>query len=219
MRIVIGEAVREAAANLALGIVEATVIVRAEDAALRAELDQAAQQAATDLAGTDLAQVPQIQALRRLYRGMGKDPARYRGASESLLRRVLQGKGLYFVNVVVDINNLVSIATRQALGAYDVDQVHGEVIFRAGCAGETYQGIGRGDLNLEGLPVFSDAHGPFGSPTSDSERTKITLASQRIALVIIACSGRETLENEMYWTADLLRRYAAAAEVGLSVVE
>src|SRR5262249_785194 len=157
--------------------------------------------------------VPQIQALRRLYRGLGKDPARYRGASEALLRRILQGKGIYFVNTVVDINNLVSITTRHALGAYDLDRIHSDVVFRAGAAGESYQGIGRGDLNLEGLPVFSDATGPFGSPTSDSERTKITLQSRRIALVIIACSGREKLATEMTWTGDLLHRYVSAVDV------
>ena len=219
MIITISDAVRAAAPGLALGVVEATVSVRPEDAGLRAELTAAAQKAEKELAGTDLAQAPQIQALRRLYRGLGKDPARYRGASEALLRRILQGKGLYFVNTVVDINNLVSIATRQALGAYDLDRIHGDVVFRAGSASESYQGIGRGDLNLEGLPVFSDTNGPFGSPTSDSERTKITLGSKRIALVIIACNGRDKLEAETNWTSDLLRRYAEAVELNSLIAE
>jgi DNA/RNA-binding domain of Phe-tRNA-synthetase-like protein len=219
IKITIADAVRTAAPELALGVVSAGVEVRAEDPGLRAELNEAARQAEIELAGKDLAQVPEIQALRRLYRGLGKDPARYRGASEALLRRIVQGKGLYFVNTVVDINNLVSIETRHALGAYDLDQVHGDVVFRAGAAGESYEAIGRGSLNLEGLPVFSDSLGPFGSPTSDSERTKIRLESKRIALVIIACIGRDRLEAEMNWTSDLLRRDANGVDLNASIVE
>jgi DNA/RNA-binding domain of Phe-tRNA-synthetase-like protein len=217
LKITIADAVRAAAPELALGVVSAQVEVRVEDPGLRAELNEAARQAERDLTGKDLAQVPEIQALRRLYRGLGKDPARYRGASEALLRRIVQGKGLYFVNTVVDINNLVSITTRHALGAYDLDRVQGDVLFRAGADGESYEGIGRGSLNLEGLPVFSDSLGPFGSPTSDSERTKIALESKRIALVIIACAGQDELEAQMEWTSDLLRRYANATDLSASI--
>jgi DNA/RNA-binding domain of Phe-tRNA-synthetase-like protein len=213
MRILIADQVKAAAPELALGVVSAEVQVRAEDPDLRAELEMSTRNAKQELAGKDLAEVPEINALRRLYRGLGKDPARYRGASEALLRRIVSGKGLYFVNTVVDINNVVSIETRHALGAYDLDRVQGDVIFRAAAAGETYRGIGRGDLNLEGLPIFSDSLGPFGSPTSDSERTMITLESKRIALVIIACCLRERLHVDIGATVELLQQYASAKNV------
>ncbi len=32
------------------------------------------------------------------------------------------------------------------------------------------EAIGKGVINVEGLPVFVDAKGPFGSSTSDSQR-------------------------------------------------
>src|SRR5262249_51757218 len=144
----VDDQVGAAAPGLALGVVTAQVRVRAEDAALRAELEQAADRLRQELHGADLAQLPQIQALRRLYRGLGKDPTRYRGSSEALLRRIVQGKGLYFINTVVDVCNLVSIVTRHALGAYDLDKVKGDVVLRAARAGEKYCGIGRGELNL-----------------------------------------------------------------------
>lgn len=213
MVITIDAEVRKACPSLALGAVTARVEVRPEDATLQAELQATARRFRHELAGTELAQVPEIQALRRLYRGLGKDPTRYRGSSEALLRRVVHGKDLYFINTAVDVCNLVSMETRHSLGAYDLDRVEGDVTFRRAAPGEVYRGIGRGEINLDGLPVFSDAQGPFGSPTSDSERTMIAVASRRIALVIIACTGSERLGRDMPRTADLLRRYAQATEV------
>jgi DNA/RNA-binding domain of Phe-tRNA-synthetase-like protein len=217
MRITIDDRIRTATPDLALGVVSAHVEVAAEDAELRADLERTAEWLRQELAGSELSQVPEIQALRRLYHRLGKDPTRYRGANEALLRRIVQGKGLYFINSAVDVCNLVSIETRHSLGAFDLDRIEGDVTLRPAPAGEVYRGIGRGEINLEGLPVFCDAAGPFGSPTSDSERTKITLASRRIALVIIACCRRERLEQDMARAADLLRRHAKGTDVGLQV--
>jgi len=90
----------------------------------------------------------------RGLQALGKDPARYRGSAEALLRRVIAGKGLPSINAVVDIINLVSIESRLPIGLYDLAHASGDIVFRAGRAGETYKGIGKYDLNLEGLPVF-----------------------------------------------------------------
>ncbi len=218
MRVTIDERIRAAAPELALGVVAARVEVRPADEALRAELTETAGRLHQELAGADLAQLPEVQALRRLYRRLGKEPGRYRGSAEALLRRVVQGKDLYFINTAVDVCNLVSVETRHCLGAYDLDRLRGDAVLRPGAAGEVYRGIGRGDVNLEGLPVFADSEGPFGSPTSDSERTSITLDSRRIALVLIACCARERLEADMARTAALLGRYAAATDVQQTVV-
>jgi DNA/RNA-binding domain of Phe-tRNA-synthetase-like protein len=218
MQVTIDERIREAAPGFALGVVAARVEVRPADEALRSEMHGVAGRLRGELACVDLAQIPEIQALRRLYRRLGKDPARYRGSSEALLRRVVQGKELYFIDTAVDVCNLISLETRHSLGAYDLDRVRGDVVLRPGMPGEVYRGIGRGDINLDGLPIFADADGPFGSPTSDSERTSITLESRQIALVVIACTARERLEADMARTAALLGRYAAAADVRQTVL-
>src|SRR6201984_2281892 len=126
-----------------------------------------------------------LLATRAGYKALGKDPARYRGSAEALLRRVISGKGLPQINAVVDVINLVSVESRVPIGLYNLAAVQGDIVFRAGCAGETYKGIGKYDLNLEGLPVFCDALGPHGSPTSDSERTMVTSANKRVLAVII----------------------------------
>ncbi len=64
----------------------------------------------------DIASFYNIEASRKAYRACGKDPTRYRLSSESLLRRVLKGKGLYKVNNIVDINNLLSLKYHYSIG-------------------------------------------------------------------------------------------------------
>src|SRR6202163_3381454 len=134
---------------------------------------------------------PQISATRTAYKALGKDPARYRGSAEALLRRVIAGKSLPQINAVVDIINLVSVESRLPIGLYDLAHVSGGIVFRAGRAGETYKGIGKNDLNLEGLPIFCDALGPHGSPTSDSERTMVTSETKQVLAIIISFGGRD----------------------------
>jgi len=161
---------------------------------------------------------PQVEATRAAYKALGKDPARYRGSAESLLRRVVAGKGLPQINVVVDVINLVSVESRLPVGLYDLGHVVGEIVFRAGRAGETYKGIGKYDLNLEGLPVFCDTAGPHGSPTSDSERTMVTSATKEVLAIIISFGGMEGLERSAQRLSALLTQHAAAQNVEIQIV-
>jgi DNA/RNA-binding domain of Phe-tRNA-synthetase-like protein len=160
-----------------------------------------------------------IEATRKAYKALGKDPARYRGSAEALLRRIVAGKSLPRVNNVVDVINLVSVESRLPIGLYDLDQVSGEIVFRPGRAGETYKGIGKYDLNLEGLPVFCDALGPHGSPTSDSERTMVTLATKRVLGIIVSFAGGQVLPPCMERMAALLTEHASAQALATQVVE
>jgi len=159
-----------------------------------------------------------ILATRAGYKALGKDPARYRGSAEALLRRILSGKGFPQINAVVDIINLVSVESRFSIGLYDLAHVQGEIVFRRGRANETYKGIGKYDLNLEGLPIFCDAAGPHGSPTSDSERTMVTSATQSIAAIIISLGGPDGLQSAADRTSALLQTYAAARELHIAII-
>jgi len=162
---------------------------------------------------------PQVEATRKAFKALGKDPARYRGSAEALLRRVVAGKGLPQINAVVDVINLVSVESRLPIGLYDLGHVSGDIVFRAGRAGETYKGIGKYDLNLEGLPLFADAIGPHGSPTSDSERTMVTAATHQVLAVIIAFAGSEGLGRWVQRMAALLTQYAAGKDLETSVIQ
>jgi DNA/RNA-binding domain of Phe-tRNA-synthetase-like protein len=159
-----------------------------------------------------------ILATRAAYKALGKDPARYRGSAEALLRRVIAGKGLPRINNVVDVINLVSVESRLPVGLYDLAQVLDDIVFRAGLAGETYKGIGKYDLNLEGLPVFCDAAGPHGSPTSDSERTMVTLGTKRVIAIIISFGGAEGLERWAQRMSEQLKQYAAGRDIEIQLI-
>ncbi|HOA75248.1 MAG TPA: phenylalanine--tRNA ligase beta subunit-related protein [Phycisphaerae bacterium] len=197
--------------DFVVGVVEAdSVTVTEHDAGLWAEIDARLAEIGRTLRVEDIAAVPQIAGLRKAYRTLGKDPTRYRGSQEALLRRVLKGKGLYHVNTVVDINNLVSMESCHSLGTFDMARIDGPVVIRAGLPGETYYGIGRDLLNVEGLPLLCDRQGPFGSPTSDSERTKVTLETTSTLTAVLSFVGPEKVADYCRRVADLLCRYAAA---------
>src|ERR1700739_470820 len=151
-----------------------------------------------------------ILATRAGYKALGKDPARYRGSAEALLRRLIAGKGMPRINNVVDVINLVSLESRLPIGLYDLAHVEGAIQFRAGRAGETYKGIGKYDLNLEGLPLFADEQGPHGSSTSDSERTMVTVATTRVLAIIISFGGASALDSAVERMNDLLETFCAA---------
>jgi DNA/RNA-binding domain of Phe-tRNA-synthetase-like protein len=163
-------------------------------------------------------EAPAISATRAGYRALGKDPARYRGSSEALLRRIISGKHFPRINSIVDIINLVSVESRLPIGLYDLAKVQGDIVLRAGRSGETYKGIGKFDLNLEDLPVFSDAAGPHGSPTSDSERTMVTSSTENVAAILISFGGPQPLDVWSKRMTGLLERFAEGGNLRAEVV-
>lgn len=139
-----------------------------------------------------LKDITSIAATRRIYKLCGKDPSRYRPAAEALIRRILKGQDLYRIDVAVDLINLASMAYGYSIGGFDADQIVGNVLsLGIGQKDEPYEGIGRGILNIEGLPVYRDEIGGIGTPTSDHERTKITLDTTHLLVLINGYDGNE----------------------------
>lgn len=151
-----------------------------------------------------------IAATRAAYKACGKDPSRYRPASEQLARRVLQGKSLYSVDTLVDLGNLVSLASGYPTGLLDADKIEGEEIWLGiGHADEPYEGIGRGTLNIEGLPTYRDAKGPIATPTSDSTRTMLSNDTHHLLFIINGYDGNEEqITSAVNHALYLLKRYA-----------
>lgn len=151
-----------------------------------------------------------IAATRAAYKACGKDPSRYRPASEQLARRVLQGKDLYSVDTIVDLGNLVSLLSGYPTGLLDADKIVGDTVtLGVGRADEPYEGIGRGALNIEGLPVYRDAEGPIATPTSDSTRTMLSAGTCHLLFIINGYDGAEPqLEHAIDAALTLLKRYA-----------
>lgn len=168
---------------------------------------------------TNLADMPNLGESRRGYRSCGKDPGRWRVSSEALYRRVRQGRELYRINSVVDVNNLVSLETGFSLGSYDREHLEGAVVLRRGRAGESYPGIGKDAVNLENMPLLADAAGPVGSPTSDSTRAMVTSESRRLLTVIYSFSSREALEKALLLASSRFQTLAGAEELESGIVE
>jgi DNA/RNA-binding domain of Phe-tRNA-synthetase-like protein len=218
MRVSMDEALKKKCPRTALGCVTARVESGPAPAELSAEMQARGAEILRLPEPRAALESPNITATRTAYKALGKDPARYRGSAEALLRRVIAGKGLPQINAVVDVINLVSVESRLPIGLYDLAHVSGDIFFRAGRAGETYKGIGKYDLNLEGLPVFCDALGPHGSPTSDSERTMVTAGTKQVVAAIISFGGNDPLEHWAQRMVALLERYASARECEVSIV-
>lgn len=202
----------------ALGCVQAAVTTSASPDELGALLRACEERFAKSLDGRAVLEAPAILATRAGYKTLGKDPARYRGSSEALLRRLIAGKGLPRINNVVDVINLVSVESRLPIGLYDLAHVEGAIEFRAGRTGETYKGIGKYDLNLEGLPLFADARGPHGSATSDSERTMVTEATTQVLAILVSFGGTGGLEQWNTRLAELLAQHASANSIETRMV-
>ena len=127
---------------------------------------------------------------------MGIDPTRHRPSSEALVRRILQGRDLYRVNTAVDAANLASITHFRPVGLYDADRISADessgpagravrtVTLRLGREGESYPGINKDRISVFGRPTLVDREGPFGNPSSDSDRTRITMQTCRLLFVL-----------------------------------
>lgn len=155
---------------------------------------------------------PVILGTREVYKKLGKDPNRYRPSSEALCRRIVRGLPLYQVSSLVDLINLISIKTGYCIGGFNADKIEGtKLVLGVGEAGEPYEGIGRGILNIEGLPVYRDTLGGIGTPTSDHERTKLDLDSTRLLALFNGYDGGVELESTVQYFQNLLREYADGA--------
>ena len=162
----------------------------------------------------DIKKNPVIAATRQAYKRLGKDPNRYRPSAEALCRRIVRGLPLYQIDTLVDLINLVSIRTGYSIGGFDADKITGNtLVLGIGMADEPFEAIGRGILNIEGLPVYRDELGGIGTPTSDHERTKITLNTSNFLALINGYNGEEGLAETVRYMEALLNEYTGLGEI------
>ncbi|UKK53021.1 B3/4 domain-containing protein [Prevotella sp. E2-28] len=209
MNIIVSEEIKSVCPEFVGACVEAMVVNTSYSEALWQEIQALEQKFRMELTPDSLKEIPSIAATRRVYKACGKDPSRYRPASEALIRRMLQGKELYQKDTLVDLVNLASIAYGYSIGGFDADRFVGDTLMLGiGREGEPYEGIGRGLINIHGLPVYRDAEGGVGTPTSDNERTKMTLDTRHLVVLINGYDGnrQRVTENAEYIQA-LLRKY------------
>lgn len=205
--------------DAALGCIQATVTLKKKDEQLFEEITDFCEQVGKELTLDQVSSLKEINDTRETYKKLGKSPSRYRVSSEAMMRRILQGKGIYQINNIVDINNLISIKSKYSVGTYDIDRLNLPVVFTVGQAGQTYKGIGKDLINIENLPVFTDSNGSFGSPTSDSERAMITMETSKILMNVISFSGTKDLTQYMESAKVLLEKYADGQDIETKIIE
>ncbi len=165
-----------------------------------------------------VSQIRTVFQTKTAYRKLGKDPSRYRPSAEALLRRAVKGNGLYQINNLVDLLNLISIKTGFSIGGYDNHKIDGQITLGIGQADEPYEAIGRGSLNIECLPLLRDTLGAFGSPTSDSSRTMVTDDCKEFLMVFFDFEGDPSLNDALVLTKELLPQYTNAIDITSTII-
>ena len=162
----------------------------------------------------------EITAVRTMYKRVGLDPTKTRPSSEALLRRVRKGDSLPRINSMVDVCNWCSLEFQLPYGLYDAAHIDGDVELRMGLAGESYPGIRKDAVHVDGRISLADRMGPFGNPTSDSARTMVTTATTRAMLVVFAPRDvdRQRLDNVLDATSSRMVEFTGCREAARSTI-
>lgn len=215
----ISDKIKEVCPNITLGCIQASVKVKGSSEDLLKEIDEYCEELTKKMSLEDIASLPRIKDAREVYKKLGKAPSKYRVSSEALMRRALQKKGIYKINNIVEINNLISLKSDFSVGSYNVENIQSPICLTVGEEGEKYKGIGKELINIENLPVLSDSISTFGSPTSDSERAMITNEVNEIIMCIYSFSGKDEVESYLNYAKELLEKYGDAKNISIRVIE
>jgi len=217
MEIKIDKKIIEKTPNFHIGILECKVQVY-EEKRVDNIVKEFEERIKNDVDIMDIVNMDIIIDGRNAYKIYGKDPSRYRLAVESLYRRLSKGNRLYRINNVVDLGNIISIKSRRSVAVLDYNNIVGNILIRLGTDNDDFYGIGRGKLNIENIPVYVDDISPFGSPTSDTERTMITDKTTKILLLIISFNGKKNLNDQLEYTKTLYEQYAQGSEFKTQII-
>jgi len=207
MNISIDKTIKEKTNNFYIGVMSCNVEIY-DDERITEIVNNYESSISETISIKEVITLEKIKDARDAYKAYGKDPSRYRLATESLYRRLSKGNKLYRINNVVDIGNILSLEIRKSVAVLDYDKIQGDINIRLGKSSDEYFGIGRGKINIENIPLYEDNVGPFGSTTSDTERTMITNKTSKILLFIVSFSGYKDLKLELEHAQELYKKYA-----------
>lgn len=219
MEVKIGEDLATRCPELVYGCLLCDVENSATSGELLDEIAQIENQIRGESSISDIKLLPAISATRAAYKKAGKDPNRYRPAAEQLRRRIVQGKSLYSINTLVDLVNLLSLETGVSIGGFDASKIQWPIVGGIGRMNEQYNGIGRGQLNVEGMPIIRDTLGGIGTPTSDEERTALHIETKFFFLLANSYLGKSNAIEVLDRAEHLLKKYAQAINIQRVIVE
>lgn len=178
------------------------------------EIEEVSARLAGTLPVEDIKNYGGIKATREAYKALGKEPNRYRPSAEALCRRIVKDKGLYRTLGAIDAVNLISVITGHSIGGFDRDKIQGSLLtLSKGIENEPFEAIGRGQLNIGCLPVYRDAIGPIGTPTSDNIRTSLSPDTRRIFLTINVYQSDADIDEIQSLTHRILSDYLNAGNI------
>lgn len=220
MNIKFEDEIRAAAPGLRVVTIEADVDNKATSEELWNLIVRAGGDMRSVLEISDINKRNGIRATREAYKRLGKEPNRYRPSSEALCRRVVKGMELYRINALVDIINLISIQSGYSIGGFDYDRIQGDTLtLGVGREGEPFEAIGRGELNIANMPVYRDAVGGIGTPTSDNERTKLDIDTKKLLMCVNIYGEEMPIDDVVALTTSLLEKYADAKNISIKIFQ
>lgn len=207
----------KAASPFRVFVIEADIVNHPTSDALWQEIEDARSAIASRYEIADLRHRPAIDATRAAYKALGKEPNRYRPSAEALSRRAVHGAEFYRSLAAIDLINLVSLLSGHSIGGFDADKIQGDTLtLGVGREGEPYEAIGRGPLNIQGLPVYRDAAGGIGTPTSDNDRTKLSPETVHLLMTLnIYGEGEMPTPQVIELFRRLLTNYASATSISI----
>lgn len=204
--------------KIALGILQFDAELKKKDELLWSIFLEYTENLKIKLLSSNIKEIFEIEAARKTYKVLGRDPDRYSLSSESLLKRIKTGKEMYQINNLVDINNYLSVQSYYPIGLYDTSKIIGEVLFDYGEEAESYESLAKGVFNVTNLPIFRDATSAFGSPTSDSKRTCINDTTRNVIMIIISFTGKERLDEWINKAHSLIVDFSNAKNIESDIV-
>ena len=120
-----------------------------EDPEWAAYRDKRLEELFEEYAELDVHADPILEGFNLLHDKTGVKRRKNIPASENLIKLLRKNHGMFYINRAVDIYNLISLESRLALGAHDIDRVEGNVTLRFTDGSERFVPIGQ----TEPVPV------------------------------------------------------------------
>lgn len=105
-------------------------------------LTESIQTAALHFEGKKVKEEPEILPYREAFRTLGINPNKYLCSIEALFTRIAKGKGMPYINPIVDLGNAVSLKYTLPMGAHDLGGSSEDICIRLAKDGDTFLPFG-----------------------------------------------------------------------------
>ena len=184
-----------------------------EDPAWAAYREQRLEELYSEYQNLDVHADPILEGFNILHDKTGVKRRKNIPASENLIKLLEKNHGMFYINQAVDIYNLISLESKLALGAHNMDRTDGNVTLRFTNGSERFVPIGQ----TEPIPVapheysYCDDGGEVlcRLEIRQVEKTKVDETAQNVFYII---QGNDATPDALLWDTarqiiDLTTRY------------